>query len=168
MPRPVRRLNLVLAIPLVAALCTIGATSNGADDETPPYHIGAIKALLFYNQTADFSENIIDNPDFMLWNVGIGEGSAKGPSDATLVVVEVVGAPGAYQPDRRVQLVATEGGKVRFKRTFETGVLSDDGKYHAGFWLYGTGWQPIELVARILGQAEDSEIKKAIEFQSGE
>ncbi len=163
-----KRGRLVFALALLPVLCIGTGVSNNADDETPPYHVGAIKAFLFYNQTGDFSENIIDNPDFMLWNVGIGEGSAKGPSDATLVVVEVVGTPGAYEPDRRVQMVAREGGKVRFKRTCEAGILGDDGRYHAGFWLYGTGWQPIELVARIVGQSEGSEMKTTIEFRSGE
>ncbi|HEY1405769.1 MAG TPA: hypothetical protein VF857_04090, partial [Spirochaetota bacterium] len=52
--------------------------------------IKAVKGFLYYNESKSgqksagtLSENIIDNSNFQLWNVIIGEGSAKGYSQNT-------------------------------------------------------------------------------------
>ena len=63
------------------------------------YKISSIEAHLFCNLDNDFSdkkvagtisENVLDNPEFSLWNTIIGEGSAEGSSNQTLIIVNIV------------------------------------------------------------------------------
>jgi hypothetical protein len=53
--------------------------------------ITAIRAQLYYERTASFSENIVAPSRIALWNVIVGEGDAEHPSNSTLVTVEVRG-----------------------------------------------------------------------------
>jgi len=138
----------------------------GAQYDAPPYRISEITAHLFYNYTGALSENIIDNPDFILWNTIIGEGSAAEPSDATLVKVFLEGEPDSYEPGRRVVLTSTQEGTV-ISDTADLGVFDTEG-YAVGFWLQGTGCFPIELEARLIGQSGDSTMNAQIDFYCGE
>jgi hypothetical protein len=84
--------------------------------------ISAIHAKLFYNETrADattdtavggtFSENIIGNDDFVLWNTIIGEGSAKGYSNQTVVIVSVT-SKDAVNKSQILRFTATVGKRL--------------------------------------------------------
>jgi hypothetical protein len=147
-------------------LVLVAAVPLGAQYDAPPYRIAAITAHLFYNYTGGLSENIIDNPDFILWNTIIGEGSAAEPSDATLVKVFLEGQSDSYEPGRRVVLTSTEEGTV-VTDTADLGVFGPEG-YVVGFWLEGTGCFPVELEARLTGQPGDSKMKARIDFFCGE
>jgi len=147
----------------ILSLLAFGALSA----TVPDFKIVSISAYLFYNHSGTFSENLIDNEDFILWNIVIGEGSAAEPSDATLVVVEVKGTPGSYEI-RQVELIAGAGEQVILSETSEIGVLGEDGIYRAGFWLYGTGCLPVKLAAAIKGQTKESKLEKVIDFACGE
>ncbi len=135
--------------------------------ESASYKIASVKAYLFYNHSGSFSENVIDNPDFVFWNAIIGEGSAKEPSDAVFVDVEIEGPPGSYE-SRNIQLEVSEAGQAVLKKSLDIGILSDEGSYHAGFWLYETGCAPVKLIVKILGQDEEEKIVKEIPFACGE
>jgi hypothetical protein len=137
--------------------------------KTPGYKIGGLRAKLFFYQTGDFSENIIDNKKYQsLWNTIIGEGDAGAPSKALLILTEINGTPGSYEPTRKVHLTATEGQKIILNRNDEIGILSEKGKYFAGFWLYDTGVNPVKLTVEIIGQADQPKLSKTINFQGGE
>ena len=135
----------------------------------PPYTVASIRAHLFYNGSATFSENIIDNqdPGFVLWNTIIGEGWAEQASNSTLVVVEVAGLAGSSGPDREVKVTVKEGGSDKLSKTTRLGVLDQDGKYHVPFWLYDTGCGQIRIRAELLGQTRDV-MEKRIPFRCGE
>lgn len=150
------------------ALLSLAGSSQAANGATPPYAIKAVTAYLYYNLTNDFSENVIDNKKFTLWNTVIGEGSAKGPSNATLVMVKVQGEPGSYAADRKVELTATAGGKTILKRETGISVLGQSGVSTCAFWLYDTGCVSVTLSARITGQSKPSAMKKTIDFHCGE
>jgi hypothetical protein len=137
---------------------------------TPPYKVTAIQAKLFYSDKGTFSRDVLAKPDFGFWNTIIGEGDAEGPSDATLVLVEVSGKSleGEMQPSRKVELTAVAKGKVLLKRALNVGLFSDDHKFYAAFWLYDTGCEPVKLTARILGQPQPSLMSKTIPFECGE
>lgn len=137
---------------------------------TPPYKITAIQAKLFYYDKGTFSRNVLAKPDFGFWNTIIGEGDADGPSDSTLVLVEVSGksSEGEMPPSRKVELTAVARGKVLLKRAIEVGLFSDDHKFYAAFWLYDTGCEPVKLTARIVGQSQPSSMSKTIPFECGE
>ena len=157
-----RRLVLSLALALVAvAVCR----TQGA---APEYRVGGMRALLFYADRGTFSEDVLADTTTALWNTVIGEGDAGGPSESTLVVVEVTGEPESYEPDRSVELRATAGGKVLLRHAAPVSGLSTQGKAYVGFWLYGTGCEPVRLTARLTGQASPAELRKEIPFECGE
>lgn len=161
-----RRTPLVLGAALALAAATAAAARSRAAE--PPYRITALRAQLFYSDRGTLSADVLASPGKSLWNTPIGEGEAGGPSDATLVVVEVAGAPGSYEPDRSVELTATAEGKVVLRRATEMSVLNRRGRMYAGFWLYGTGCKRVRLSARMRGQTPASEMKKEIPFDCGE
>lgn len=128
-----------------------------------------VRAFLFYNDRATFSLNVIDNPNFVLRNVIIGEGAAEGPSNATFVTVTTQGPPGTSGHATGVQLIATVGSRQLLLRTIPIGIFSSAGSYVAGFWLYGTGCEPVTLRVRIIrGSARSATMTKTIPFTCGE
>jgi hypothetical protein len=135
----------------------------------PPYKIMGIKAMLFYDGKGTFSRDVLAKPDFSFWNTVIGGGDAEGPSNSTLVLVEISGNPSRDEasPPRKIEFTATAAGKVVLKRTSDIGLFKD-GKFYSGFWLYDTGCQPIKISARILGQMQPSSMSKTIPFKCGE
>ncbi len=136
---------------------------------TPPYKINAIKAMLFYDGKGTFSRNVLATPDFTFWNTIIGEGDAEGPSNSTLVLVEITGNPSPNEPlpSRKIEFTAVASRKILLKRTTDI-FLGDSGKFYAAFWPYDTGCQPIKITARIIGQSLPSSMSKTIPFACGE
>jgi len=157
-------------IKLVAGLLLIGlsapwvSTSPGAQRPVPPFRITAVKAMLYYGQTGEFSADLFGPTAPTLQNVRTGEGQ----STSTLVVVEITGRPDAYAPTRQVSLTATAARRTLLTKTLGIGRPGEDGKFHAAFWVYDTGCVPVVLKARILGQADDSAIQKTINFKCGD
>ena len=158
----------------VARVLLIGLLMLSANPEVraspPPYKIAAIKAMLFYDDKGTFSRDVLAKPDFAFWNTIIGEGDAQGPSNSTLVVVEVAGKPSPNEPlpARKVELTAVASGKVLLKRTTDIGLFGDNGKFFAAFWLYGTGCHPVKIIARVIGQTPPTSATKTIPFACGE
>lgn len=134
------------------------------------YRITAIKAMLFYDDKGTFSRDVLTKPDFTFWNTIIGEGDAEGPSNSTLVLVEVAGNPSRNEasPSRKVEFTATVSRRVVLRRTAEIGLFGDNGKFYAAFWLYDTGCQQVKISARILGQTQASSMNATIPFACGE
>ena len=140
--------------------------------QTAPYKITTVKALLFYEGTGTFSRDVLAKPDFAFWNTIIGEGDAEGPSNSTLVLVEVTGSASSNgpSPSRKVAFTAIAAGKVLLKRTADIhlDLSRDSGKFYAAFWLYDTGCNPVKVTATIAGQARPSSMTKTIPFACGE
>ena len=168
-PGNLRRLVTLLSMSLLVPFAELEAAGQRTPSP-PPYKITAIKALLFYDGTATFSRDVLAKPDFTFWNTIIGEGDAEGPSNSTLVLVEVTGNSSSNDPSpsRRVEFTASAAGKAVLKRTTEIGLFGNGGKFYAAFWLYDTGCQPIKVSARITGQAQPSSVGKTIAFACGE
>lgn len=169
--------GLVVALAFILGQTTWSVTTAALEAKsvppTPapsPYKITAIKAKLFYDGTGTFSRDVLSKPDFTFWNTIIGEGDAEGPSNSTLVLVEVSGKPSPNEPppSRKVEFTAIESGKVLMKRTIDIGLFGDNGRFYAAFWLYDTGCEPIKISARIVGQIQPSSLTKTIPFACGE
>ena len=167
-PGNLRRLVTLLSMSLIVSFAKLEAV--GQRTSSPPYKITAIKALLFYDGTATFYRDVLAKPDFTLWNTIIGEGDAEGPSNSTLILVEVTGKPSPNEParSRRVAFTAIAAGEVLLKRTTHIGLFGDGDKFYAAFWLYDTGCGPIKVSARIIGQAQPSSVSRTIPFACGE
>src|SRR5262245_58494423 len=102
-----------------------GVTSPVRAQRQPPlpYTIHALRALLFYEQTGMFSEDVLAEPKTVLRN----RRTAEGRSTATLVVVELTGAPGALEPRRKLVFTATDGRALKFRKTYPVGLFSETG-----------------------------------------
>lgn len=133
-----------------------------------PYQVQRISAQLFFQDTATFSDNVIDNKDLSLWNTIIGEGSANGhPSNSTLVKVTVKGpAKEESASPPPVEVTVKTAKAVLAKHTFNDAFMSN-GAYSVALMVQGTGCQPVTIQARLLGGAS-STMTKTIPFQCGE
>lgn len=128
-----------------------------------PSKIVSVTAKLYYSDSGTFSENILDKPDLALWNTIIGEGQSGGPSEATLVEVEVDGnAKGGM--GQRLTITVQEKGKPPITRHPEL-YFKQNGKYFAAVWLYNSGCLPVTIMAQLESQPA---IRKTINFQCGE
>jgi hypothetical protein len=159
-----RGINLLTGLLLTGLFASPVSTSMGAQRPVPPFRITAVKAMLYYGQTGEFSADVFGPSPPTLQNVRTGEGQ----STATLVVVEITGRPDAYAPTRQVSLTATAARRTLLTKTLAIGRPGEDGKFHAAFWVYDTGCVPVGLKARLLGQTEDSAIQKMINFKCGD
>jgi hypothetical protein len=157
---------------LLALFLVIPIATNIA--QTVPYKIENIKAFLYYNQGkgednsgGTFSENIIDNEQFFLFNTIIGEGSAKGQSNQTMVVVEISGKPEKFLT-RKLHFKASMGKTVLIDKK-EDFTSYNDGKYYVAFMLHNVNIGTLKLSAEILnGKKVESKLVKKLEYQGGE
>ena len=138
--------------------------------------VTAIRAKLFYNENKEFatkdvsgsfSPNIIDNGEFALWNTIIGEGSAEGASNQTIVIVEI-SAKGMSNKSQIIKLTTTIDKKTQSQQqTFSC--IDCTKPYKVLFILNNTGCDPIKLKAELLNNNKVvSTLTKNIDFQCGE
>ena len=141
--------------------------------------INSIEGFLFYNQVRNgedpennLSENIIDNNEFLLFNVIIGEGRAKGTSRNTLIIVEIMSDPSESRADGYIRLKATnDDNKLMLNQTQYYSIFEGDHKFKAPFLVNGTGCAGITLKAELLDNSKTkiiSSMKKFILFECGE
>lgn len=166
---PSAKFARLLFVGLLISSANLSAIAVRLASPPPPYKITGIKAMLFYDGKGTFSRDVLAKPDFSFWNTVIGEGDAEGPSNSTLVLVEISENPSRDEasPPRKVEFTAIASGKVVLKRASDIGLFKD-GRFYAGFWLYDTGCQPIKISARIIGQAQPSSMSKTLPFKCGE
>lgn len=132
-----------------------------------PVEISAIKGYLFYTDSGKWSENIIDNKQFSLWNTIIGEGSNAGPADRMLVVVALLS-----QQDTGDLLKKP----VHIKVSTAKKILADVEK-SAGFFkrkqfnipvlIEGVACEPVKVRVEIVGM-QTAAVEKWIPFACGE
>jgi hypothetical protein len=134
--------------------------------EAFPAKLQAVTAKLFCNETGTFSKNVLDNPEMDLWNTIIGEGSAGCVSNATFVLIEVVGdgAPNVYSSDALTVTTQAEG-KPMLTHHYRHMAFSPYGKHFEGIWLYDTGCLPITITVKVDAQPA---VTKKIDFGCGE
>jgi hypothetical protein len=91
----IRKARRTIFLPVALAfVCVCLSSTASSKSQAPSFKITAIKAMLFFEQTATFSKDVLADPNFVFWNTIIGEGDAGGPSSSTLVLVEVAGKAG--------------------------------------------------------------------------
>ncbi|MDQ2746526.1 MAG: hypothetical protein M3T96_04615 [Acidobacteriota bacterium] len=131
--------------------------------------ISAVRAQLFYEDKGTFSKDIFSDKNFDLWNTGAGEGSAEGPSKATLVTVEVSG--GNASPDNlKLEIAATgKANRVIQKKVFDVFIYQEVFKFYAAVWVADTPCEPVKITAKLVGKgAAVAPVVKTIAFACGE
>jgi hypothetical protein len=83
-------------------------------------------------------------------------------------VIEFTGEPETFDPQGKLVFAATDLHSLKFKKTSTVGILSEEGKFFIGFWLYNTGCYPVTLTARLTGQPSPVFIKQVINFSCGD
>lgn len=136
----------------------------GVQLPVPAFRITALRAMLFYGQSGAFSPDVFGPSAPTLQNVRTGVGQ----SSATFIVIEITGRADSYVPTRKIEFTAMAEKRSLLNKTLELGRFGEDGKIHAGFWLYDTGCVPVVLKARIVGQADASLVQKTINFKCGD
>lgn len=162
------KLKLAIATAFLLILA-ITATETRAQQAKGPTRVFAIRAQLFYENTGKFSKDILSDPEFSLWNTGAGEGSAEGPSNATLITVEVIGNDSS--PDNlKLELTATgKGGRIIQKKLFDVFIYREIYKFYGSMWVADTPCEPIKISARLIGKgAAAGVLVKTIPFACGE
>jgi len=173
--------NLRLSWILVLLLLTfsLSASTTNSNQRVPPFKITAIKAMLFYEDKGTFSADVSEvysGPPyslFKLWNTPM---QYENRSSSVLVIVEVAGG-GEVTPERKLEFTARyipwqrESREIVVRRVVPIHIAIKVGErdnYHAGFWLYETGCNPVKLSARIIGSREAPATKRLIKFGCGE
>ncbi len=164
---------------ILCAILFIGFVESSLSQNPTYPRIKSMKGYLYYNQNnigeksvGTLSENIIDNKDFALWNTIIGEGSAKGSSKNTLIVVEIVNNPNQISVNGYIRLIVkNDKNKILFSQTQDYSILEKGNVFKSPFLLYNTGCGYLNLVAELLDSSSKkviSTLKKRIEFECGE
>ena len=148
----------------------------GQQPQKQNVHIASMQAKLFYQDKGTFSEDVSvpnSGPPYVPpshWNTPM---QYENRSTSVFVSVEVTGNAGdekqleftaRYIPWQRETrpIVITK----RLSAHLPVKVGESD-SYHAGFWLYDTGCNPVFLTARIVG-SKSPVIKRVIKFGCGE
>jgi hypothetical protein len=152
------------------------AVINCPAQQQSKVRISAIQAKLFYENTGAFSENVLTEKGFDLWNT---------PFDSTysiFVIVELENVP-KEPPDKPWQLELTARyipvdaafitsrkapppRQIIVRQTEKIRNGSESGKSYAGFWIKNTGCEPVYLAARLAGQKRRA--RETIKFGCGE
>jgi hypothetical protein len=162
--------KLIFLLPVLLITVSLFAQSKSSE-------ITGITAKLFYNENSDvreknvsgtFSENIIDNNDFALWNVIIGAGSAEGYTNQTIVIVTVKSS-GFSNIEQTLIFTAKSKDRAILseKRTFNC--INENAEYKILFLLNDTGCEEISIKADLINDGKTvSTMKKEINFECGE
>lgn len=164
------RARMILIGAALFASAARPASDAAAQGRTPSarpdgVRVSAIRAKLFYENTGTFSEDVLSEKGFDLWNTPFDS------TYSTFVVVELEGVPEYLATPRRVELTARyvplgarRGVNVRLTELVRNG--SESGKAYAGFWLRNTGCEPVYLTARLAGRRQ--RLAATINFGCGE
>jgi hypothetical protein len=158
---------------------SLSASTTNSNERVPPFKITAIRAMLFYEDKGTFSPDVSEvysGPPyslFTLWNTPM---QYENRSTSVLVTVEVTG-DGEITPGRKLEFTARyrpfwrESLEIVVRRVVPIHIaikVGERDKYNAGFWLYGTGCNPVKLSARVSGSREAPATKRLIKFGCGE
>src|SRR5215471_2514258 len=155
----------------ISILCllvySLSATSTAAGDEARRLEISSMKAMLFYEDKGTFSDDVSEEDTGQplsppkLWNTPL---HYEQRSTSVFVVVEVSGDD--PRQERQLEFTARYIPLMRGARQARAILVrkivpinlpvkvGELDKFHAGFWLYDTGCNPVKLTARIIGRGE--------------
>lgn len=156
-----RGLIAAIASAAILALSPLGLSSPAStrvtNVETAPPAIVGMKAMLFYEDKGAFSPDVSEadvGPPYVpprLWNTPM---QYENRATSVLVTVEVSGEEGVatqklefsarYIPLRRRarEIVITKTVPINFSSK-----VKERDNYHAGFWLYDVGCEPVRWQA---------------------
>lgn len=152
----------------------LGITAPGnPNQEGGKYSVAAIHSHLYYHATGKIGPaDLLDGKSHALWNTIIGEGEAREPSAAIMVLVDLVG-PGFTKCEGRLRLTATDSKKTLLAQTLELSLWFNEGsKVILPFLVCGTGCEEVEITATLenlsASKVDIGTLTKTIPFKCGE
>jgi hypothetical protein len=163
--------RLVGYLGIMLLLGTIAPGSS--NQEGGKYSVSAIHAHLYYHATGKINPtDLLDGKIHALWNTIIGEGEAREPSAAIMVLVDLTGRWFAER-EGRLRLTATDRNKTLLDQTLELGLwFNERGKVTLPFFVCGTGCEEVTIIATLEGlpssKVDTGTLTKIIPFECGE
>ncbi len=134
------------------------------------YTIRAIHAYPWYQELGRFGQEDLLSGEVALWNVIIGEGGVAGPTEATLIVVQVDG-PSFLSGAKGELVIAARTPKTTLaERTIPLrSLFTEKHAVSAPLLLNGTGCEFVTVTAalKITGKTVRT-MARTIEFRCGE
>jgi hypothetical protein len=159
---------------VVGLIALLGlAVANDFRAEGGKYSVAAIHAHLYYQSTGEVNpRDLLDGQGHALWNTIIGEGEARKPSAAILVLVDLTG-PTFLKCDGRLRLTATDREKTLLDQTLLLDIwFNEGGKVVLPFLVCGTGCSELEITAALedlpATMVKTGTLKKVVPFKCGE
>jgi len=160
---------------ILASLAVLFITSVFGDKPTGEarYSVVAIHAHLYFHETGKTSPtDLLDGNNHALWNTITGEGEARSPSSAIMVLIDLVG-PDFTHSDGKLAVKVTDS-----KKTLLDSVLllddwfSDGRKVALPVIVYGTGCSKLNITATLQGLSAEmvgtATLTRSILFECGE
>lgn len=137
------------------------------------FSVAAIHAHLYYHATGQTNPtDLLDGKDHVLWNTIIGEGEARQPSVAIMVLVDLTGR-WSTECEGRLRLTATDSKKTLLDQTLELDLwFNERGKVTLPFFVCGTGCEAVRITATLEGipasKVHKAFLTETIPFDCGE
>jgi len=147
--------------------------SADPNQEGGKYSVAAIHAHFYYQATGKINpRDLLDGRSHALWNTIIGEGEAREPSAAIMVLVEITG-PRFTRSEGKLRLTAADSKKTLLDQTLELYPwFSTSGKVILPFFVYDTGCEKVKITATLEGIPSSSvdigTLTRTIPFECGE
>lgn len=136
-----------------------GVAMANAQKKAPDYKISNVKIMSFEGSTGEFGKEIVPGDETSFFN---------DLDVALFVVVEVTGEAGSFEAGRMVDVVVTEGKKVKLRQSTQIGIPNEQGKYFVPVWLDRSMCDSIKITAKITGQKTVSSKVRTVSFMCGE
>lgn len=128
--------------------------------QTPAYKLTKISIMPFERKSGTLESEVRETDDRVFFNE---------ISKNYLVIVEITGKAGSFEVGRKVEIIVTEGKKVKARKLEQIDLIGDDGKIYMPLWIDAPLCDTVSISARIVGQKTPSSLKKQLSaFQCGE
>jgi hypothetical protein len=131
-----------------------------AQTAAPAYKLTKISLVPFERKSGALESEIRETDDRVFFNE---------ISKNYLVTVEISGAVGSFEVGRKVEVIVTEGKKVKARKLEQIDLIGEDGKVYMPLWIDAPLCDAVTITARIVGQKTPSTLKKQFKvFECGE
>lgn len=146
-----------------AVLCLLSLYFSApvlAQTPAPAYKLTKITLHPFERKSGALESEVRETDDRVFFNE---------ISKNYLVTVEISGKAGSFEVGRKVEIVVTEGKRVKARKLEQIDLIGEDGKVYMPLWIDAPLCDAVTITARIVGQKTPSALKKQFKiFECGE
>jgi len=163
-------MSKITALLVLEALIALSLHGQAKATQTEiVYKVEGIHAYLFYETLGSVDDRDLVSGRFALWNTIIGAGDAKGPSNTTMIVVDLTGPSFVSGTKGTVKFSAKNGTRVLRRETVSLeSFFSETGKLSIPFLVVGTGCSTLTVDVGIAVKGKTHAFTKKLEYPCGE